>query len=400
MFSSLKDKQFRLFILGAFLSNVGTWMQTVAESWLVLELTNSAFFLGLNGFANTLPIALLSLWGGVIADRVNRRNLLIGTQWVMLGLALTLGILVQTGVIQVWHILVLSLLGGITQAITWPVYQAVLANVVEQEHISNAIALNSTQFNLARTLGPLVGAWGLRYFGVAGCFYANAVSFLAVIAGLIQLREIHADRRQAPRGSMVQAMTEGLRYMWSEKTLFWFLLIIATSSVFGVPLVTLLPVYARDILNIGSSGFGLLVGSFGFGAVLGGLAVAFLSKSNFRGKFAMWCFSALIAVLLIFAESKTLWISITCLIIAGFAMVGYVSVINTILQSSVPDHLRGRAMSVFVMSFGGCMPIGNLLSGVLAKHWGAPWTLEVEGMILASFAAYVWWRRPDVVQHA
>lgn len=374
-------------------------MQQIAEAWLVLQLTNSPFYLGLNGFANTIPLALFSFWGGVIADHVDRRKLLIATQWGMLVLALCLGVCVQFQLISVWGIITLSLLAGIIQSIAWPAYQSFLANIVSSDELTNAIALNSTQFNVARTIGPVAGAWGLSHFGVSGCFYANAVSFLAAIISLSIIRELHQDRRAVPRSSLMQSFKEGIAYMRSEKTLLWFLAIMAMTSIFGVPLVTLLPVIARDVLEIGVRGYGILVGSFGAGAIVAGLIVASLGSFQKKGRFVMTSLTVFVAAMILFTFSRSLWLSVTCMAIAGFSMVSYASLINTIAQSTALDHMRGRAMSVFVFSFGGCMPIGNLLAGTLARHIGAPETLLIQGCILGAFVLYLYTRHPEVLDH-
>jgi predicted MFS family arabinose efflux permease len=397
--AALREPRFRFFLGGSFLSNVGSWMQTVAEAWLVLQITNSAFYLGLNGFANTIPLALFAFWGGVIADRFDRRRLLLGTQWLMMCLALTLAILVQTHRVQVWQIIFLSCMAGLVQAVAWPAYQSVLANVVEPDQLTNAIALNSTQFNLARTLGPLAGAWGLSHLGTAGCFYANAASFLAVILALIRIRDLRKDRRQPSRTGFFEAFTEGFRFMRSEKTLLWFLIIMGVTSILGVPMVTLLPIFARDVLHRGVEAFGMLVGSFGAGAIVAGLGVALLGNFQHKGRVVMASLWIFVGALLAFSVSRIFWLSMVCLMAAGFSMVGYASLINSIVQSTAPDHMRGRAMSVFVFAFGGCMPVGNLMAGFLAKHLGAPETLLFQGLALAGFALYVQLAHREVLRH-
>jgi len=374
-------------------------MQQVAEAWLVLQLTNSPFYLGLNGFANTIPLALFTFWGGVIADQSDRRRLLIATQWCMLVLALCLAVCVQFGWITVWGIILLSFVAGVVQAIAWPVYQSMLANIVSTEELTNAIALNSTQFNVARTIGPILGAWGLAHFGVAGCFYLNALSFLAVIGSLTKIRELHKDRRATPRTGMFESFKEGIRYTRSNKSLLWLMVIMAMTSILGVPLMTLLPVFARDILHVGVRGYGVLVGSFGAGAILAGLVVAWLGNFQFKGRFVMTTLFTFVGAMILFTFSRTIWLSVACMAVAGFSMVSYASLINSIAQSSAPDHLRGRAMSVFVFAFGGCMPIGNLLAGTLAKHIGAPETLFIQGLALGLFALLVFWKHPEVRNH-
>jgi MFS family permease len=376
-------------------------MQSVAQAWLVLQLTNSPFYLGLDGFANTLPIAVFSLAGGVIADRFDRRKLLINTQWIMLGLALVLAILTQLHRVTVWQVIVFSFCTGLTQAIAWPVYQAILANIVQREHMSNAIALNSTQFNLARMIGPVLGAVALNAFGTAGCFYANAISFLAVIYAL---RRVHQPaNRQAPGvkpSSLMESLREGLGYVAGEKKMKWLLITMAVSTLLGVPMVTLLPVFARDILHVGASGFGIMVGAFGAGAVSAGVLVAVLGDFQGKGLFVVRSVVLFVLGMLGFALSRDMLISVICLWVAGFSMVGYASVINTMLQHTVPDHLRGRAMSLFVFSFGGCMPFGNLLAGYFAKVFSAPATLIGQGLLLGVFTLYLYIFHPEIRANA
>jgi predicted MFS family arabinose efflux permease len=314
----------------------------------------------------------------------------------LLVLALALGALTQFKLVRIWHILLFSFCTGLTQAVAWPVYQAVMGGIVERKHLSNAIALNSMQFNLARTIGPLAGAIGLHWFGTAGCFYANAVSFLAVIFAVSRIA-IPEPMEPAPiPKSMLRSLHEGLRYMLKTRALLWLLLLLASTSVLGVPLVTLLPLYARDILRIGASGLGFLVGSFGAGAVLGAFAVAYRGDFSHKGRFALRMVFLFVIGMLGFSFSHWTFLSMACLFLTGYAMVGSASVINTLVQSSVPDHLRGRAVSIFVFSFGGCMPFGNLLAGWLAKTVGAPVALFGQGTALGLLALYIYASHKDV----
>lgn len=395
--AALRQKEFRYFLAGSFLSNIGSWMQSVAQAWLVLQMTNSPFYLGLDGFANTIPISIFAFWGGVVADRFDRRRLLIATQWVMLGLALLLGVLTQFKLVHVWQVIVFSFFTGLIQSIAWPVYQTMMGNIVPRERISNAIALNSTQFNLARLIGPLVGAFGLSFFGTAGCFYVNAVSFLAVI---LALTRIHVRVLPRPFGashsSLRQSFREGFTYMRAERSLFWVLLLVAVSSILGTPLITLLPVFARDILKIGASGLGVLVGAFGAGAVLGGISMAFLGNFSHKGSVVMGSTFMFVIGMLGFSLTRYFPLSLGCLAVAGFSMVGIGAVVNTYIQQSAPEHLRGRAISLFVFCFGGVMPLGNLLAGYLAHIMGAPAALLAQGIGLGSFALYVYFWHPEV----
>jgi MFS family permease len=393
---ALRHKDLRFFLFGSFLSNIGSWMQSVAQAWLVLQLSNSAFFLGLDGFANTLPIAIFALWGGVVADRFDRRKMLLGTQWVLLALAVILGVLIQWHKVTVWQVIMVSFCTGLTQSIAWPVYQAVLANIVQREHMSNAIALNSTQFNLARMIGPVLGAVAFSTMGMSGCFYANAVSFLAVIYALYRVGGPTNRRAPDNQGSLWDALREGITYLSREHRLKWLLILMAVSTLLGVPMMTLLPVFARDILKEGATGYGIMMGAFGVGAVAAGVLVAILGDFHGKGRFIMRSMCVFIAALLIFSFSRNFLLSVICLIVSGFSMVSYTSVVNTTIQNAVPDHLRGRAMSMFVLSFGGCMPFGSLMAGYLAKLYTAPVALLGQGLALAVFTGYVYRFKPDI----
>jgi MFS family permease len=408
--AALRQKEFRSFLAAAFLSNIGSWMQSVAQAWLVLDLTHSPFYLGLDGFANTIPLTIFSFWGGVVADRFDRRRTLLWIQWAQMALAFGLGFLTQTRYVNVWQVIGFSFLTGLTQAISWPVYQSVIANVVHREHLSHAVALNSAQFNSARMIGPVLGALALSVFGNAGCFYANAASFLPVILVLDKLR-IPSNRRvppetdilpivgsemAPPREGLLGSLREGLSRVLERQALRWVLLMLAVGSILGVPLLTLLPVFARDVLKIGASGLGVLIGSFGTGAVLGGILVAVLGDFPSKGLWVMRAFMLFVASMLAFCFSNNVLFSVLCMVFAGFAMVSYTSVINTLVQKSVPDELRGRALSVFVFAFGGCMPFGNLLAGSLAKHLGAPHTLLLQGTLLGVITLYVFLAHREV----
>jgi MFS family permease len=395
--SVLRHKDFRIFLAGSFLSNIGTWMQSLAQAWLVLQLSNSPFYLGLDGFANTIPIAIFALLGGVAADRLDRRRLLLWTQGVMCALALMLAVLAQFEIITVWEVIFFSFCTGLAQSIAWPVYQAVLANIVPRENMSQAIALNSTQFNLARMIGPLFGAVALSSIGTAGCFYANAFSFVGVMYAMYRLRQ--PTNRRSPeemQQGVLESMREGLGYMVANKALLWLLISMAVTTLLGVPLVTLLPVFARDVLTIGASGLGILVGAFGAGAVAGGILVAILGDFHGKGRFVVNGMAFFVVGMIGFAVSRNVLISVICLFFTGFSMVSFVSVINTVIQNSVPDHLRGRAMSLFVFAFGGVMPLANLLAGTLAKFYTAPHALLMQGLALGGYVVYLYYFHREI----
>jgi MFS family permease len=394
MFRALGHRNFRLFWTGAFLSNVGTWMQAVAQGWLVLQLTDSPFWLGVDGFMATVPGLALTLLAGVFADLVDRRRLLILTQ-IGAGLSsLTLAILITTHVVNssvdIWIILLLSFATGCCFALAGPSYQAITIDLVGREDLSNAIALNSTQFQLSRVVGPVFAGLGFKLFGLAGCFFANALSFVAVVVSLKMVRYAHEKGAlPAPAHSVRdsravwQDLKEGLRYVRSRPRVFMLLVISGLTSLFGAPYMSLVPVFARDILRVGETGLALMSGTSGAGALLGALVLAFLGNFKYKGWSVLGGAFGFSLFLVGFALSTRLYVSLAFIFGMGFAIVACVAVINMLLQQLVTDEMRGRVMSMFILSFVGTMPIGNLIAGAAAERFGAPHTLAAGGIIIA-----------------
>ncbi|MBD0370624.1 MAG: MFS transporter [Pyrinomonadaceae bacterium] len=400
MFRALSHRNFRLFWTGAFLSNVGTWMQAVAQGWLVLQLTDSPFWLGVDGFMATAPGLALTLLAGVFADLVDRRRLLIFTQ-IGAGLsALTLAILIRTHVVNnsvdIWIVLLLSFVTGCCFAVAGPSYQAITIDLVDREDLANAIALNSTQFQLSRVVGPVFAGLGFKLFGLAGCFFANALSFVAVIVSLRMIRfEDGKGTLPLPSHSardsraVWQDLKEGLRYVRGRPRVFMLLIISGLTSLFGAPYMSLVPVFARDILHVGETGLALMSGMSGAGALLGALVLAFLGNFKHKGWSVLGGAFAFSIFLIGFALSTRLMMSLTFIFGMGFAIVSCVAVINMLLQQLVTDEMRGRVMSMFILSFVGTMPIGNLIAGSVAARFGAPYTLAGGGVIIAFFIAII-----------
>jgi MFS family permease len=394
MFRALSHRNFRLFWAGAFLSNTGTWMQAVAQGLLVYHLTSSPFWLGVDGFMATAPGLVLTLLAGVFADLVDRRQLLIYTQIVAGCSALTLAVLIATGVVHVWMILLLSFVTGCCFAIAGPSYQAITIDLVEREDLANAIALNSTQFQFSRVIGPTLAGVALKAFGIAGCFFANALSFLAVIVALRMVR--FDEKKTSPpahsvkdRKAVWQDLVEGLRYVRHRPRVFMLLMISGMTSLFGAPYLSMIPVYARDIFHMGEDGNALLMGVSGAGAFIGALVLAYLGNFKYKG-WSVLCGAFGFALCLIgFAFSTRLSVSLAFIFGMGFAIVSCVAVVNTLLQQLVTDEMRGRVMSMFILSFIGTMPIGNLIAGAAAERFGAPRTLATGGLIIALFVAVV-----------
>jgi MFS family permease len=392
MFRALQHRNFRLFWAGAFLSNTGTWMQAVAQGWLVLQLSNSPFWLGVDGFMATAPGLVLTLAGGVFADLFDRRKLLIYTQAVAGLSALTLGLLVLTHVVQVWMILCLSFVTGCCMSIAGPSYMALVFDLVGHRDLANAIALNSTQFQLARVLGPVGAGVGFKLFGLAGCFIANALSFVFVVVAmfLVKFNQSSAGRGAPARsvkqkGVFLGDLMAGFRYVAGRPRVSTLLIISAVASMFGAPYIYMTPVFARDIFHLGETGLALLQGMAGAGALFGALFLAYLGDFRHKGWFVLCGVLAFGICLVGFSLSTKVLLSLFFLFALGFGIVCSVAVTNTLLQKLVTDEMRGRVMSMFMLSFIGAMPIGNLIAGAASHRFGVQRTLAAGGVIIAVF---------------
>lgn len=395
MFRALAHRNYRLFWAGAFLSNTGTWMQTVAQGWLVLKLTDSAFWLGFDGFVATVPGLLLTLVGGVFADLVDRKRLLIVTQIVAGLSALVLGLLVATGVVQVWMILLLSFITGCCMALASPSYQAITIDLVGREDLANAIALNSTQFQLSRIVGPVLAGLTISAFGLAGCFIVNGLSYVAVVAALAMARiprsaEVDgAARSIRDRQALWQDLIDGFRYVLQRPRVRVLLLISAVTSLFGGPYLSMMPLFARNVLHLDENGLALMIGVAGVGAFCSALLLAFLGNFQRRGWFVLGGAFSFAICLTGFALTSHVGLALALLFGVGFSMVLFVAVINMLLQQLVTDQMRGRVMSMFVLSFLGTVPFGSLITGAAAARFGAPPTLAACGLITALFMIVV-----------
>jgi MFS family permease len=403
MFRALRNPNFRLFWAGAFLSNTGTWMQAVAQGWLVLEKSNSPFWLGVDGFMATVPGLFLTLAGGVFADLFDRRKLLIYTQAVAGLSALTLGILVMTHVVQVWMILCLSFVTGCCMSLAGPSYMALVFDLVGHKDLANAIALNSTQFQLARAIGPVFAGVGIKLFGLAGCFIANGISFVFVVIAmlLVKFNQPKASDGTPPRsvrqkGVFLGDLLAGFRYVAGRPRVSMLLIISAVTSLFGAPYICMTPVFARDILHVGETGLALLQGMAGAGALFGALFLAYLGDFRRKGWFILLGVLAFAICLVGFSLSTNMRLSLFFLFALGFGIVCSVAVTNTLLQKLVTDEMRGRVMSMFMLSFIGAMPIGNLIAGAASHRFGVPHTLAAGGIIIALFVTTVTLRSPQL----
>ncbi|MDD5116505.1 MAG: MFS transporter [Candidatus Omnitrophica bacterium] len=379
MFSSLKVKHFRIYWLGMFVSLIGTNMQLVAQSWLVFQLTNSAFLLGVVGFLGAIPIFLLSLFGGVLADRVNKRDILIFTQIIFMLLAFLLATLTQFKLVNPQQIMVIALLNGVIMAFDAPARQSIIVELVGKEHLFNAITLNSVAFNSSRIIGPAIAGVFISVIGMSGCFYLNGISFLAVIAALFWIKLGRAAAQKS--NSAIRDLREGLSFMIRNRSMLALVSIVAVMSLFGISYIMLMPVFASNVLKVGARGLGLLMSSVGLGALSGSLLLARLGDFKYKGRLLSCSIFLFSLLLIIFSLSRGCIISIVLLVFLGAISVPVTAVINTLLQIRVPDEFRGRVMSLFMITFAGIMPFGSLISGSLAQALGVSTALLLCGLI-------------------
>ncbi len=398
---ALRHRNFQLFFSGQLISLIGTWMQTVAQSWLVYRLTGSGLLLGSVGFASQIPVFLVAPLGGIAADRGNRQRIVIATQVASMILAFALAALTLTHRVQVWHIFVLAALLGVVNAFDIPGRQAFLVDMVGKDDLMNAIALNSSMFNGARVIGPAVAGVLVARLGEGWCFFANAVSYIAVIIGLL-LMKVHAPAKASLHSSPMEHIIEGFQFVSRTAPIRALLILLGLVSVTGMPYVVLMPIFADRILRNGGQEFatligshdlgavrlGILMGAAGVGALLGALTLAVRSGVKGLGRWITNCCAGFGISLILFAFSKSFWLSVFLLLPAGYFIMLQMASSNTLIQVMVPDALRGRAMAVYSMMFMGMAPVGALLGGALSDRLGAPWTVAIGGFASVMGA---WW---------
>jgi MFS family permease len=384
--AAFSSRDFRVLWLGAFTSTVGTWMQKVAQSWLVFALTGSTFFLGLDDFLGQLPILLFTLIGGVIADRHDRRRLLLGSQCVQMVSAFVLAGLVYWEAVHVWHILTLSFVTGVAQAFGGPAYQSLIPSLIKKEHLPNAIALNSIQFNLARVIGPLLAGATLAAWGTAACFGLNGLSFLVVILALASLGVKHVP--PSTRDGLRTELRAGLSYVRGQHALVGLTTLAFLVTFLGLPLLTFLPVIAKEVFQQDMAGYSRMMAWSGGGAVSGALVVAWLGKFRHMGRTLLIVQIVFGLFVMAFAASRVFWISELLLFGAGAALIMVFSLTSSLVQLIVPDRLRGRVMGIYMVAFRGGMPLGSLVGGYAATRVPAPWVLGANGVLLVVVALY------------
>jgi MFS family permease len=390
VFAALKHRNFRLFLTGQFVSLCGTWMQTIAQGWLVLQLTDSAFAVGLVTALGSLPILVFSLYGGVIADRVNKRKFILLLQTLMLLEALTLGVLTALNLITVEWVMGLAVFFGLLTAFEVPARQAFVAEIVDREDLMNAIALGSSAFNLARVIGPATAGLLIATLGLEACFFANAASYLAVIASLVRM---DAHSVKVPAGASIwTAMGEGFAYVFGSRWPRALVIIVTTFSIFGFSFMPLMPVFARDALGLDASGYGVIVASIGAGALSAAFFMAAFGNRIRQSRMVLGSSVAFGAILSIGSLAPEFWSAVVLYTVCGGSMALNGIAANTMLQTEAPDHLRGRVMGFYSFMVLGLAPFGSLQAGWVAEHFGVRVAFAVGGLICLAVAAGVaWW---------
>jgi MFS family permease len=396
---ALRHRNFQLFFSGQLISLIGTWMQSVAQSWLVYRLTGSSLLLGAVGFAGQIPVFLVAPLGGIVADRFNRQRVVVATQVSSMVLAFILAALTLTGTIHAVHIFVLAALLAVVNAFDIPSRQSFLVDMVGKEDLMNAIALNSSMFNGARIIGPAIAGILVAKIGEGWCFFANAVSYIAVIIGLLMMR-VPPPSRPGSSGPALAHLIEGFRFARHTAPIRALLLLLGLVSLVAMPYTVLMPVFADKVLHGGARGLGILMGATGVGALLGALTLATRAGVRGLGRWVAFSCGGFGISLALFSLSRAFWLSAALLLPAGFCMMLQMSSSNTLIQAMVPDHLRGRVMAMYTMMFMGMAPLGSLFGGALADRLGAPLTVLIGALLCAAAATLFFFHLPSIRMEA
>jgi predicted MFS family arabinose efflux permease len=395
VFKAFQYRDFSIMWSGACISSIGTWMQIMAQSWLVLQLSGSPFWLGMDSFLGSIPIVLFSLVGGVLADRMSRQLILVGSQVIQLTCAFLLATLFATGVIHaggpkglegVWPILTLSFLVGTAQSFGGPAYQALVPSLVKPEDLQNAIGLNSIQFNVARVIGPTLGGLALTKLGAAWCFSLNGLSFIAAIASLLIIRPKFVPAKTAE--SVLTSMRQGFSFIRKQAAMEGLIVLAFAMTLLAFPLIVFVPVFARDVFHGGPDLYTVFLVCSGCGSITGALVVAGLGKHRHQGRSALLMLMVLGALITSFALSRNLVLSCVLIFLAGGILLGAFVTISSLVQMITSDQMRGRVMSVYNVAFRGGMPFGSLIVGALVKQFTAPVVIAWNGVLLALLGLY------------
>jgi len=394
-FRALQHRNYRLYIIGQLVSLAGTWMQIVAQGWLVYELSRSEAMLGVVGFAAAIPALVITPWAGVVADRVRKRDLIVATQTAAMLLAFVLAGLTFTGLVQVWHVVALAAMLGVVNAFDGPARQAFVVELVGSDDLPNAIALNSMTFNAARVVGPAFGGILLATVGSAWCFTFNGLSFLAVIISLLVMR-LPGERSSHDQRSPWQQLKSGVKYVTEHPDLRGLLLLALFFSTFGISYNTVLPSFVDRILAGGAAGFGLLTSAAGVGAVTGAFLVATYGDRGQRGKILYGAAMAFPVVLTLFAWNRSFPVALVLTVLLGIGFMLQFTLINTLLQTRVANEMRGRVMSLYTLTFFGFTPFGNLALGAVSEWIGMSVAITVAAVLTLASAVVIFWRIPDL----
>ncbi|MDE3167244.1 MAG: MFS transporter [Acidobacteriota bacterium] len=390
VFKAFHYRDFRRMWIGACTSSIGTWMQVMAQGMLVLSLSNnSAFLLGLDAFLGGIPIFLFSLVGGVIADRIDRRKVLLASQYVQMSCAVLLTVLIWFGVVRVWEVLACSFVAGLAQAFGGPAYQALIPTLVEKEDMPNAIALQSIQFNVARVIGPAVGGLAMTHLGQIWCFGLNGLSFLAPIIALILVKPKFLPQRS--NDSILASIKEGIGFVRKQGAMEALMVLAFTMTFLGIPMMTFLPFYAKKVILSHmdpATVLTLFLSASGIGSIAGSLTLAWLGNMGNKGRVSLIMLCCLGGCISGFALSQSIWLSCLMLFLGGVALISVFSLVNSLVQLITSNEMRGRVMSVYNVAFRGGMPLGNLLAGRLVEMYTAPLVLAVNGVLLVGVALY------------
>lgn len=388
MFSALRYRDFRLLWFGLVVSNTGSWAQMVAQGWLVYLLTGSPLALGLVGFVRAVPVLAFSLFAGALADRVERRRILLVTQSIVMLLSFLLGTLTLLQVVQVWHVLLIAFLSAVAFAFDTPSRQSLVPDLVGKDDLVNALGLQSVAFNLAGVVGPALAALIIEQVGIAGAFYLNAASFLAVIAALL-LMAPRPQRTPLARAGLLRNVAEGLRFIIRERALLGLVLLLTALSLLGRPFIQLLPVFARDVLQAGATGLGTLNALAGAGSLVGALAVAAFQSFRQRGLLLLIAAGVFSVALIAFASSTSYALSLALCLVLGCSTTFFQVNTNSMLQANSPAALRGRVVSIYTLIMMGFMPLGSMLLGSIGQVLGVPLTLAIAGAIILAVVVLI-----------
>jgi predicted MFS family arabinose efflux permease len=386
VFKAFQYRDFRLMWFGACTSSIGTWMQIVAQGWLIYRLSHSAFYLALDQFLAGIPIFLFSLIGGVVADRAERRKILLGSQYVQMACATILTVLVATGRIHVWHMLCLSFVSGLAQAFGGPAYSALIPSLVDREDMPNAIALNSIQFNMAITIGPALAGQALAKLGEQWCFGLNALSFLAPVISLSMITARYLPEKT--NESLLGSLKQGIKFVRQQGSMEALIVLAFCMTALSMPMRTYIPVFVKDVFHRGPETYGNLLSLMGIGSIFGSLTVAAMGNIRNKGRVALATLISLGVGIIGFSLSRSLPVSYAMLVLVGASMMTVFATVTSLVQLITTNEMRGRVMSVYNCAFRGGMPMGNLLSGWLVPMFTAPIVLGVNGLLLILMAVY------------